>query len=100
MRSVFARLVSNVVDAMTGSPAIIAGLFIYLLWVVPHGVNGKSGFAAALSLSVMMLPVVTPGRAGGHHDRTRLAARGRSGPRSTAMAGRRSESSCPPPGSG
>jgi phosphate transport system permease protein len=47
------------VDAMTGSPAIIAGLFVYLLWVVPNHHSGKSGFAAALALSVMMLPIVT-----------------------------------------
>ncbi len=49
----------NVIDAMTGTPSIIAGLFIYLLWVVPHGTNGKSGLAAGMALSVMMLPVVT-----------------------------------------
>lgn len=55
----FARTVSAVVDAMTGAPAIIAGLFIYLLWVVPHHTAGKTGFAAALALAVMMLPVVT-----------------------------------------
>jgi phosphate transport system permease protein len=55
----FARLVSAVVDAMTGAPAIIAGLFVYLLWVVPHKENGKSGLAAALALAVMMLPIVT-----------------------------------------
>ncbi|MBV8463024.1 MAG: phosphate ABC transporter permease PstA [Acidimicrobiales bacterium] len=58
-RNAFSRLVSNVVDAMTGSPAIIAGLFIYLLWVVPQKEAGQTGFAAALSLSVMMLPIVT-----------------------------------------
>jgi phosphate transport system permease protein len=58
-RNTFARVVSNVVDAMTGSPAIIAGLFVYLLWVVPQKENGQTGFAAALSLSVMMLPIVT-----------------------------------------
>jgi len=52
-----ARLVRNVVDAMTGTPSIIAGLFIYLIWVQPQGVNGKSGFAAALALSIMMIPV-------------------------------------------
>jgi phosphate transport system permease protein len=55
----FARTVSAVVDAMTGAPAIIAGLFVYLLWVVPHHTAGKTGFAAALALAVMMLPVVT-----------------------------------------
>jgi phosphate transport system permease protein len=58
-RNAFARVVSNVVDAMTGSPAIIAGLFVYILWVVPQKQAGQTGFAAALSLSVMMLPIVT-----------------------------------------
>jgi phosphate transport system permease protein len=58
-RNSFSRLVSMVVDAMTGSPAIIAGLFVYLLWVVPQKENGQTGFAAALSLAVMMLPIVT-----------------------------------------
>ncbi len=57
--TVFAKVVGYVVDAMTGSPAIIAGLFVYLLWVVPHGVAGKSGLACGLALSVMMLPIVT-----------------------------------------
>jgi phosphate transport system permease protein len=55
----FARMVGAVVDAMTGAPAIIAGLFVYLLWVVPHKETGKSGFAAALALATMMLPIVT-----------------------------------------
>ena len=58
-RNVFSTLVSYVVDAMTGSPAIIAGLFVYLLWVQPQKESGQTGFAAALALSVMMLPIVT-----------------------------------------
>lgn len=57
-RSLFARVVEIVVDSMTGSPAIIAGLFVYILWVVPRQVAGKSGFAAAMALAVMMLPIV------------------------------------------
>lgn len=56
---VFSRAVAAVVDAMTGSPAIIAGLFVYLFWVVPRGTSGKTGFAGALALAVMMLPMVT-----------------------------------------
>lgn len=56
---VFPRIVAAVVDAMTGSPAIIAGLFVYLFWVVPRGTAGKTGFAGALALGVMMLPMVT-----------------------------------------
>jgi phosphate transport system permease protein len=58
-QSLYARVVGNVVDAMTGAPAIIFGLFVYLTWVAPHKTNGKSGFAAALALTVMMLPIVT-----------------------------------------
>lgn len=58
-QNAFSRIVSNVVDAMTGSPAIIAGLFIYILWVVPQKEAGQTGFAAALALAVMMLPIVT-----------------------------------------
>ena len=58
-RSLFSRIVGYVVDAMTGAPAIIAGLFVYLFWVQPRGHSGKSGFAAGMALAVMMLPVVT-----------------------------------------
>jgi phosphate transport system permease protein len=49
----------SVVDAMTGSPAIIFGLVIYLLWVKPQKEAGQTGFAASLALSLMMLPIVT-----------------------------------------
>jgi len=55
--SVLARVVRSVIDAMTGTPSIIAGLFVYILWVVPHGTGGKNGFVAACTLSIMMLPV-------------------------------------------
>ena len=58
-RSLFSKIVSYVVDAMTGAPAIIAGLFVYLFWVAPRHHSGKSGFAAGMALAVMMLPVVT-----------------------------------------
>jgi phosphate transport system permease protein len=58
-RNLFSRLSAMVVDAMTGAPAIILGLFIYLLWVAPRHHSGKSGFAAAMALGVMMLPLVT-----------------------------------------
>ncbi len=58
-RSLFSKIVGYVVDAMTGAPAIIAGLFIYLFWVAPRQHSGKSGLAAGMALAVMMLPVVT-----------------------------------------
>lgn len=56
-RSILSKVVRNVIDAMTGTPSIIAGLFIYTIWVIPHGVNGQNGFVAAVTLSIMMLPV-------------------------------------------
>ncbi len=57
--SVLSRIVRNVVDAMTGTPSIIAGIFLYVILVKPRGVHGPSGLAAALALSVLMLPLVT-----------------------------------------
>jgi phosphate transport system permease protein len=54
-RGRFANLVRFVVDVMTGVPSIVAGLFIYAFWVIPRG---PSGFAAALALSILMLPVI------------------------------------------
>jgi phosphate transport system permease protein len=54
-RGRFASLVRFVVDVMTGVPSIVAGLFIYAFWVIPRG---PSGFAAALALSILMLPVI------------------------------------------
>ena len=46
-----------VIDVMTGIPSIVAGLFIYAFWVL--GLHqGFSGFAAALALAILMLPVV------------------------------------------
>jgi phosphate transport system permease protein len=58
-RSFLARIVRNVVDSMTGTPSIIAGLFMFIIWVRPHGVNGKNGLVAAVALSIMMIPVTT-----------------------------------------
>jgi phosphate transport system permease protein len=52
-----ARPVRMVVDAMSATPSIVAGLFIYAVFILALG-NHKSGFAAALSLSVLMLPTV------------------------------------------
>lgn len=54
------RLASTIrffTDVMTGVPSIVAGLFIYAFWVLALG-QGFSGFAAALSLMILMLPTV------------------------------------------
>ena len=45
------------VDTMSGVPSIVAGLFIYSMLIADGG--SFSGFAAALALSVLMLPTVT-----------------------------------------
>jgi phosphate transport system permease protein len=56
-RGRLAKLVRGVVDLMVGIPSIVAGLFVYAFWVL--GLHrGFSGFAAALALSILMLPIV------------------------------------------
>jgi len=53
-----ARPVRTVVEAMTALPSIVAGLFILGVVILTLGVQ-KSGFAASLALTVMMMPIVT-----------------------------------------
>ncbi|NUK67495.1 phosphate ABC transporter permease PstA [Streptomyces lunaelactis] len=53
----YARFVRTIVEAMTALPSIVAGLFIYATVILMLGFD-KSGFAAALALSVMMLPII------------------------------------------
>ncbi|HXX88966.1 MAG TPA: phosphate ABC transporter permease PstA [Acidimicrobiales bacterium] len=50
--------IRTMVNAMMGTPSIIAGLFVYLFWVQPRGVSGYSGFAAAIALGILMLPLM------------------------------------------
>ena len=52
------RPVRIFVDAMSGVPSIVAGLFILAVWGLDLG-HGFSGFGAALALSILMLPTVT-----------------------------------------
>jgi phosphate transport system permease protein len=51
------RAIRFMVDVLTGLPSIVAGLFIYSFWVLSLH-QGFSGLAAALSLAVLMLPIV------------------------------------------
>ncbi|GAA2128283.1 phosphate ABC transporter permease PstA [Streptomyces synnematoformans] len=53
----FSRFVRTIVEAMTALPSVVAGLFIYAMAIVALGLD-KSGLAAALALSVMMLPII------------------------------------------
>ncbi|MDR1852499.1 MAG: phosphate ABC transporter permease PstA [Propionibacteriaceae bacterium] len=54
----FASCVRFLVDVMTGIPSIVAGLFAYSLFSLVLGPAYRSGIAAALALSLLMLPVV------------------------------------------
>ena len=45
-------------DVMTGVPSIVMGLFVSAIWVVRFGTDGISGFAGALALGALMLPIV------------------------------------------
>jgi phosphate transport system permease protein len=56
-RGRFARVVSFMVDILTGIPSIVAALFIYALWVTTFHFD-RVGFAVALSLTLLMIPVV------------------------------------------
>ncbi len=53
----FAKVVRTVVEAMTALPSIVAGLFVYTVLILIVGFP-RSGLAAALALSVMMLPII------------------------------------------
>jgi phosphate transport system permease protein len=62
-RGLLANSIRFFVDVMTGIPSIVAGLFVLAFWVLfispyYHGRPEFSGFAAALALSVLMLPTV------------------------------------------
>jgi phosphate transport system permease protein len=56
-RGKFARVVSFMVDILTGIPSIVAGLFVYAVWVTTLGFQ-RVGFAVCLSLVLLMVPVV------------------------------------------
>ncbi|MFD8083733.1 phosphate ABC transporter permease PstA [Kitasatospora sp. NPDC059722] len=53
-----ARPVRTLVEAMTALPSIVAGLFVFGVVILTFGFE-KSGFAASLALTVMMMPIVT-----------------------------------------
>jgi phosphate transport system permease protein len=52
------RIVRTVVTAMSGLPSIVAGLFIYSIFV-EHRLVGYAGFLASLALFILLLPSVT-----------------------------------------
>jgi phosphate transport system permease protein len=56
-RGKLAKAVTFFVDVMTGVPSIVAGLFILSTWILILDM-GPSGFAGAMALTILMLPVV------------------------------------------
>ncbi|MGY1436554.1 phosphate ABC transporter permease PstA [Streptomyces reniochalinae] len=52
-----AKAVTFFVDVMTGIPSIVAGLFVLSFWIIILDF-GYSGFAGAMSLAILMMPIV------------------------------------------
>lgn len=53
----FGRTVRFVSDTLTGVPSIVAGVFVYVVVVVPMG--HFSAFSGGIALAVVMIPIVT-----------------------------------------
>ncbi|MCL2794230.1 MAG: ABC transporter permease subunit [Microbacteriaceae bacterium] len=53
----YARVVRTLVEAMTALPSVVAGLFIYAVIILSF-THQDNGFAAALAISVLMLPIM------------------------------------------
>jgi phosphate transport system permease protein len=58
VRGPLARPVRMLTDAMSAIPSIVAGLFIFAVFI-SSGVLKQTGLAGALALSILMLPFVT-----------------------------------------
>lgn len=56
-RGRFARVISFMVDILSGVPSIVAALFIFALFISIGGLD-QSGFLVGLALVLLMLPVV------------------------------------------
>jgi len=57
-RSRAARMITFLVDVMTGIPSIVAGLFALALFVLLFGPAYRSGFGGAVALTLLMIPTV------------------------------------------
>ena len=53
-----AKIITFLVDVMTGIPSIVAGLFAFALFVIIFGPGIRMGFGGSLALSVLMIPIV------------------------------------------
>ncbi len=52
------RIVTFLVDGMTGIPSIVAGLFAFSLFTLIEGPGAFSGISAAVALCVLMIPTM------------------------------------------
>ena len=55
-RGKYASFIRDLSDVMMSAPSIVIGAFVYAMIVVPMG--GTSGYAGAIALAIMMIPVV------------------------------------------
>lgn len=53
-----ARMITFLVDVMTGIPSIVAGLFAVALFTLIFGPGVRFGIGGAVALSVLMIPIV------------------------------------------
>jgi phosphate transport system permease protein len=57
-RSRVARIITFLVDVMTGIPSIVAGLFALALLVLLFGTAFRAGIGGSIALSLLMIPTV------------------------------------------
>ena len=57
-RGKLARVITFLVDVMTGIPSIVAGLFAYAVFALIFGPGVRMGIIGAVALAVLMIPVV------------------------------------------
>ncbi|WP_153006422.1 phosphate ABC transporter permease PstA [Leucobacter sp. G161] len=57
-RGRLAKIITFLVDVMTGIPSIVAGLFAYAAFALVLGPGARMGVIGAVALAVLMIPVV------------------------------------------
>ncbi|MET3962334.1 phosphate transport system permease protein [Marmoricola sp. OAE513] len=53
-----ARVITFLVDVMTGIPSIVAGLFAFALFSLIFGPSVRMGFGGSVALALLMIPIV------------------------------------------
>lgn len=55
-RGRYAQIIRDLSDIMMSAPSIVIGAFVFAVVVIPSG--GTSGFAGAIALAIMMIPII------------------------------------------